>query len=163
MARKPPSALIFRRAGTFAALLTGAFLVLSTLLPWTTALRIVVSVPFLYILPGWCVVRAFFPTRDRIEAAALAVLLSYAMTSFGIFLAEEATLRLAAWHMIAAVLGVNVLALATAVAAQRRDALRSLATRLATYLYRKFYKRNNEESEDKPDAAEDRKRLRSRP
>lgn len=120
---------------TIALLLSAGFLLLARWLPWQVALRLTASAPFLFILPGILLVRAFLPLPSRIERAVAAVLLATIANAFAIFVTEELTERLTGGYLVLAVAVVNVAALLAWVV------LRTHALAMCTALLRRITSR----------------------
>lgn len=151
-------ATIGKTSTVVALVLLVSFALLSTWLPWDVALRLTVGAPFLYVLPGYWLARTFLPSRDRVETAVTAVLLSFVFVHLGIFLVEEVTKRLTRTHILLVVAAVNLLTFVLSLAVRRR-ARRSPHARLSTNAARELDERDEEESEDESNPTENHERL----
>lgn len=152
--------VVIRKTSAVVALsLLASFVLLTTWLPWDVALRLTVNAPFLYVLPGYWLTRALLPTRDRLEIAIASVLLSFVVVHLGIFLVEEGTKRMTGTHMLLVVAAVNLLTFVLFLA--RRARVPTLPrTRLLTDTARELHERDEEQSDEERDTAEDGERLR---
>lgn len=151
---------ISKTSAAVALALLASFVLLAIWLPWQVALRLTLSIPFLYVLPGYWITRVLLPTRDRLEMVVSSVLLSFVVVNLGIFLVEESTLRMTGTHMLLTVTIVNLLAFALFLLT-RRTRVRALPQALLpANVARELHERDEEEPEDEPDTAENRERLR---
>lgn len=129
------------------------FVLFPAWLPWRTTLRLVGSIPFLFIIPGWCLTRALLPATTRGERVLLAPLFSTIAVTVLLYVVEETTLRMTTSHIIATIAGVNAVAIACAIIRARCEA--ACASFVRAHLHHKLDEHPEEQCEDRPDAAED--------
>ncbi|MDO8425562.1 MAG: hypothetical protein Q7T01_03560 [bacterium] len=94
--------------GIGVALLAIISALLALWLPLILVLRLMVSAPFIFVLPGTFLVHAFLQLPTRTERIIAAILLSTAVNTFAIFLTEELTERMTAMHILGAIIAVHV-------------------------------------------------------
>lgn len=151
---------VIKTSAVVALILLAVFALLSTWLRWDVALRLTLSAPFLYALPGYWITRASLPMRDRVETAISSVLCSFVVVNLGIFLVEELTLRMTGTHMLLTVAVVNLLAFALFLLAGRTRVRALPQALLPPDAAHKLHEHDEEQSEDEPDTTEDDERLR---